>query len=140
MLGLSDAEDAYQDAVMHAMSVADGLTFENEAHADSWFYSVGLNICRDRMRQNGRRGSAGLPEGAEEFISAPEQAPDETMALEASLKRLPTEQEEILRKSYFENLSHREIGRQLGISETAAKVRVHRAMEALRAIMKAEVA
>ena len=52
--------------------------------------------------------------------------------MQNALAALPTEQREILILHRFQHLPHDEIGRLLNISSGTAKVRVHRALAALR--------
>jgi len=143
ILGSSDAEDAYQDAVIRALEAAGTFAPKDDRQADTWFYSIALNVCRNRLQYAGREcrgGTVRLPEGVEEMLPARDGESEEVKALKGALNRLPPDQSEILRKMYNDNLSHREIAAELGIAEGAARVRLHRAMEALRRLMKKEVA
>lgn len=59
---------------------------------------------------------------------------DQTEALTEALTHLPLAQREILVLHRFQGFGYAEIGELLGCSEGAARVKAHRAMEALRAI------
>jgi RNA polymerase sigma factor (sigma-70 family) len=54
------------------------------------------------------------------------------------LERLPPEDQHLLRLRFFEDASALEIGRRLGISEAAARVRLFRVLTRLRNDMAAE--
>jgi RNA polymerase sigma factor (sigma-70 family) len=54
------------------------------------------------------------------------------------LERLSSEDQHLLRLRFFEDASALEIGRRLGISETAARVRLFRVLTRLRNEMAAE--
>lgn len=56
----------------------------------------------------------------------------QSVKLEVLITQLKPEYTEILRLFYFEDLSHREIGEILGITEDNSKMRLSRAMKALR--------
>jgi RNA polymerase sigma factor (sigma-70 family) len=56
------------------------------------------------------------------------------MAAEDYLGRLPAEQRELLRLRFYEGLDHDEIAARLGISTGSARVRLCRALAALKAI------
>ena len=70
----------------------------------------------------------------DETPSADEQAAhrDEIAIMNNALATLAPEQREILVLHRFQHLQHEEIGRLLNISTGTAKVRVHRALGALR--------
>ncbi len=54
------------------------------------------------------------------------------------LERLPPEDQQLLRLRFFEDASALEIGRRLGISEAAARVRLFRLLTRLRNKLAAE--
>jgi DNA-directed RNA polymerase specialized sigma24 family protein len=62
---------------------------------------------------------------------------DEAVAALTCLRTLPAEQREILMLAGWEGLSAGEIGRVLGCSPTAARIRLHRARAKLRAEVQA---
>ena len=57
---------------------------------------------------------------------------DELALMQTALNQLSNDQREILVLHRFQHLKHEEIGRLLNISTGTAKVRVHRALTALR--------
>ena len=56
--------------------------------------------------------------------------------LDASIARLSTQDRDVVVLRFFQQLSLREVGSRVGISEDAAKVRVARAVEKLRKLMR----
>lgn len=94
------------------------------------------NICISRYRKARVRGvqvtlSTELP--AADQDSSPE-ALESAAAAGRILARLDPRCREIVVLAYFDGLSRGEIARRLGVSETAAKVRLFRCMERARAM------
>lgn len=82
---------------------------------------------RSRLAERLRREIAALP-----AVAAP--APtEEIQAVLRALGELREEDREVLRLAAWEELSHEEIGRILGCSANAAKIRLHRARRRLAA-------
>jgi len=57
----------------------------------------------------------------------------------AALEKLPGREQACLRASLIEDLSYKQIGERLGISENTVAVHVHRAMKALRSRLRGDV-
>jgi RNA polymerase sigma-70 factor (ECF subfamily) len=131
-----DAQDAVQDALIHAWR---GLPqFRQDAQFSTWLVRVVINRCH-----NLRRGWA-----------APAAAPDETLAdagasLEttvedrrrqeaviAAIARLPFDQRAALVLHTFDGRSQAEVAQLLGTTESAVKVRIHRARRALLGMLQ----
>ncbi len=105
-----------------------------------WAFTIAARVRVDWLRRQGRRGDEEELDG--DALPDPEvaRAPD-GVALEreraervrAALDRLPEPQRVVVHLHRFEGLGFAEIGRALGITEAAAKVRAFRAYAALRA-------
>lgn len=133
-----DASEATQDAYLKAWR---GLqSFRGDAMFETWLYRVASNSALSKHRSRRRRQSheSGLQDDvlteipATGSVEATAGARIEVRELEAALARLPEQHRTVvvLRDVYGMNIE--EIAKQLGISETAAKVRVHRARKRLR--------
>lgn len=113
-------------------------TYRDEGRFSAWMYHLARKVLADHYRQHARRPAATdpsqLPELPDETGAADEQASrsDEIALMRAALADLPLEQREILTLHRFQQLRHDEIARLLNISVGATKVRVHRALCALR--------
>lgn len=113
-------------------------TYRDEGRFSAWMYHLARKVLADHYRRNARRPAptdpAQLPEVPDETSSADEQASrsDELDLMRSALADLPLEQREILTLHRFQHLRHDEIARLLNISVGATKVRVHRALCALR--------
>lgn len=133
-----DAAEATQDAYLKAWR---GLqSFRGDAMFETWLYRVASNaaLSKHRGRRRRQQHEAGMHDElltelpAAGSVEATAGARIEVQALEAALSRLAEQHRTavVLRDVY--GMSIEEIAKQLGISETAAKVRVHRARKKLK--------
>lgn len=133
-----DASEATQDAYLKAWRGLHG--FRGDAMFETWLYRVATNAALSKHR--GRRRRQAHESGIDDELLM--QLPDprsveatagariEVKALEDALARLPEQHRTaiVLRDVY--EMSIEEIAQHLGISQTAAKVRVHRARKRLK--------
>ena len=128
------AEDAVQDAALKAWRKLGGFRAGSELRP--WFLAIVANECRSMRRTRWwnviRLGE--LP---------PRTSSDDTAAdridLDAALDRLPLQQLLALTLYYHLDLPIEEVARVLGCSPGAARVRIHRALAALRPGMALEI-
>ena len=133
-----EAAEATQDAYLKAWRGLRG--FRGEAMFTTWLYRVAANaaITRQRSRARRARHEVGAAEVVLEHVASADSPEDSAAArvrldeVERALAHLPALYREavVLRDVY--GLSIEELARQLSISETAAKVRVHRGSTKLR--------
>jgi RNA polymerase sigma-70 factor (ECF subfamily) len=141
-----DAAEATQDAYLKVYRGLKG--FRGDAMFSTWLYRVATNAAISKQRGRGRRRAheAELEEEAMERIPSPVSVEDtagariEVAAVERALAGLPDmyRQAVVMRDVY--GLSIEEIADQMKISETAAKVRVHRGRKRLRQVLWPEPA
>ena len=134
----NDASEATQDAYLKAWR---GLhSFRGDAMFETWLYRVASNSALSKYRSRKRRQSheSGLQDDvltalpASGSVEATAGARIEVQALEAALARLPEQHRTVIVLRDVYGMSIEEVAAQLGISETAAKVRVHRARKRLK--------
>jgi RNA polymerase sigma factor (sigma-70 family) len=100
----------------------------------AWLFSIARNAALDELRQRRHRSSYSLEE---EFIDdrapgdALEDAERRAVVLDA-LSSLPLRERELVLLKFHGQLSHSELARALGISESNAGTRLHRALTRLR--------
>jgi RNA polymerase sigma-70 factor (ECF subfamily) len=123
-----DAEDAVQEAAANAWRKRG--TFRAGAELRPWFLAIVANECRMSMRRSKRTAA---PEAA-----ASSGASDEALALRRALARLDLSNRLVLVLRYYLDLRYEEVGKTLGISAGAARVRVHRALGKLRPAFEVE--
>jgi RNA polymerase sigma-70 factor, ECF subfamily len=142
ILGNSDdAAEATQDAYLKVYRGLPG--FRGDAMFSTWLYRVATNaaISKQRGRTRRRAHEAAIEEDVLAQVPSATSVEDvagariEVGTLERALALLPDMYREavLLRDVY--GLSIEEIAGQLKISETAAKVRVHRGRKKLRLVM-----
>jgi len=142
MLGSRDAaEDAVQDAFVRAFDhLADCREPDNFA---GWLFLILRNRCFAEQR---RRTREGRPlEAHDEAFAGPER-PDGTVeqaermrALERALGDLTPEQREVFVLKHVEGLPYEEISRLTGATVASLKMRMHRAYDRLRELLKEHV-
>jgi RNA polymerase sigma-70 factor (ECF subfamily) len=103
-----------------------------------WLYGVARNALANQKRSERRRER--LAEQLRWQLPAAVQSvtplPPETGTIRAALDRLGSEDQEILRLAGWEELTPGEIAIVLGISQVAARSRLHRARRRLRAALQ----
>ena len=121
-----DAEDAVQEVLMKLYLSHD--IFEGEEHVKRWMIRVTLNYCKNLARAASRR----MPTPPEELaLSVPFEA-EEQIALFTAVMGLPEKYRVPLYLFYYEDYSVKEIGRILGLGESAVTTRLSRARTMLR--------
>jgi RNA polymerase sigma-70 factor (ECF subfamily) len=125
-----DARDVVQDAYLRAYK---GLKrFRGDAQFSTWMYRITANCANTLMSKRHKHRHDELHDTIEDTDSARDPAAQaDAMALRADLadalaELSPKLRAVVLLRDVYE-LPHEDIAAELGISETAAKVRLHRA-------------
>jgi len=136
-----DAAEATQDAFLKAWRGLKG--FRGDAMFTTWLYRVAANAAISKQRGRKRRQSHEVGSEDEMLAQIPSTRLTETeagarlelQAVEKALTTLPDHYRDavVLRDVY--QMSIEEIAFELEISETAAKVRVHRGRKKLKELM-----
>ena len=138
MLGnREDAEEALQDAFVRAYRSLGRC--EDPARFEAWLFRILVNRCRTAAGRRGRRERIFLPErdwpggGTEEH-------PAERLAWRDEIARalalLDADQREAFLLKYVEELSYEEMEVLTGAGVSALKMRVKRARERLRGLLR----
>lgn len=126
------ASDVAQEALIRAWR---GMPkFRGDAKLSTWLYRITVNTAWSHRKRARRHtgpsieelGDVAAPEGVDHPVFAGEVL-DLRRRLKAALDRLPVGQRQVVVLKDVYGWSHAEISRAIGISETAAKVRLHRA-------------
>ena len=127
-----EAEDVAQDAYLKVFRSIRG--FRGEASFDTWLYRIVSNTAITHLRRRGRFGD--LAKEADEIVQLPEPGaaadPVDRDEVHRALAALPAAQRSVLMLKDVYGFSCAEIGEQMGLSEGAVKVRLHRARKRLK--------
>jgi RNA polymerase sigma-70 factor (ECF subfamily) len=131
-----DCEDAAQQTFLQAFV---GLrAFEGSASFATWVTRIAINEALMRARRarlDARPAALALVEAFPSEDAAPDDAAASREAIarvQRAVGRLPASHREVFRLRHVEGLSLAQAAGQLGITEAAAKLRLHRARAVLR--------
>jgi RNA polymerase sigma-70 factor (ECF subfamily) len=138
MLTRNDQEsrDVAQEALLRVLSHADRFD-PARGPFETWLWTIVLNAARDAGRASGRRVALldrlyrqhTHESGDLEDLTIRRLGDDELLA---AVRHLPKRQRTMVALRFGADLSYREIGNQLGLSEAAALMAVRRALARLR--------
>jgi RNA polymerase sigma-70 factor (ECF subfamily) len=132
-----DASDVVQESYLRAYR---GLKrFRGDAQFSTWMYRITANCANTHLGKRSRRRTDPLPDDINLVDVDPDRDPsaraDASLLrdrLEVGLDQLPPKLRAVVVLRDVYDLPHEAIAAELGISESAAKVRLHRARRKLR--------
>jgi RNA polymerase sigma-70 factor (ECF subfamily) len=128
----ADAQDAVQDVFVNFMTTAP--VFESTEHERAWFLRSTVNRCYDLLRRNQMR--QGVP--LEDALGVAAQDHSGVTELMELLMQVPEIYKDTVILHCLEGYSLEETAKILDISLSAAKMRLSRAREVLRALREEE--
>ena len=145
----SEADDVVQEAFLSAFKQLE--RFEGRSSLATWLYRITANAALMRLRARRTRPEICVEDLLPQFSSQgvwpevlepwPEPEGDPLIreelcsAVREGIARLPEKHRMPLLMRSIDGIGNEEIARQLGISVNAAKIRVHRARQALRTLL-----
>jgi len=129
MKNKSDADDIFQEVFFRF--VRKKPRFESAEHQRAWFIRVTVNCCKSMYISPWRKRIVPLDETISTITG-------EQNELLNDLKKLPNKYLAVIHLFYYEDMSVDEISKALGISLSAAKMRLVRARNMLKHILKEE--
>lgn len=134
----SRAEDVLQETFLRIYR--DRAVFRPGAPFTTWAFTIARNLCVDILRSGQRTSEVfadPLPEAADPRPSSLDQLErrERKALLRRALRALSLEDREVLVLSRYHGLKYREIAAIVGASEDAVKMRAHRALARVRALL-----
>lgn len=136
-----DARDVVQETYLRAWKGLNG--FRGDAQFTTWLYRITANTAYTTVKRRRRHRVDHLDAMVEEPVEArieaqPEESAEQSAALAQiadALEHLPPKLRVLVVLKDVYGLSHEEIAAELGISVSAAKVRLHRGRKRLRDVL-----
>lgn len=132
-----DARDVVQDAYLRAFRSI--RKFRGDSEFSTWMYRITANCAATHLGKRRRNRHDDLDEEVSVIDADPHNDPEARAdamllrrQLDAAIAELPPKLRAVVVLRDLYDLGHAEIARELGISESAAKVRLHRARRRLR--------
>lgn len=143
--------DIVQSACRDVLQDIDRLRHQGEEGFRAWLFTTAQRKIADKAEHWGAQKRDPAREAAADaellavyggFCSPSQQAMGRELLdlIERALERLPDEDREIIVLSRVVGLSHGEIGRRLGLSETTSRSRLFRALAELSEVLREELA
>jgi RNA polymerase sigma factor (sigma-70 family) len=132
----SSAEDLVQEVFIRILKYR--RTYRDEGRFQTWMFHIARNVRTDHVRK--RRPdqlTARLPEPAADAAhAAAVEAAQDIERLRQALMRLPHDRRELIVLARYRGLSHDEIAAVLRVDAGTVRVRLHRALKELRALVE----
>ena len=129
MKNKSDADDVFQEVFFRY--VRKQPQFKSKDHQKAWFIRVTVNCCKSMHTSVWKKRMVPLDESMP-YLD------EEQRDFMQELQKLPRKYLAVVHLYYYEDMRMDEIGNALGISLSAVKMRLVRAREMLRGILKEE--
>ncbi len=116
-------------------------SYREGASFKAWFYQIARNVQHDHFRKNKLPTSSIDDVPIEKNMKLADNSPPEIereeryAMLHRAISKLPDDKKEIIILSQLEEMEYKLIAETLQITENLARVRVHRALQALKEIM-----
>jgi RNA polymerase sigma-70 factor (ECF subfamily) len=126
----SEAEDVLQETLL-ALHLS-RHTYDPASPVTAWAHAIARYKLVDHLRRSGRH-AANLPIDEEAFqLAAPDSAvPDARLDLERAMQALPDRTRALIDRVKIQGTSVAEAANAAGMTETAAKVAIHRGLQAM---------
>ena len=135
------ANDVAQEAFIRAWKAID--KFRGDSTFGTWIYRITVNSAWTLRKKAKKHNTLNIDDTSEPVVIDEKRDPelvainsDLSSTLINALDKIPLDQRIIVELKNIEGRSHKEIADFLGISVTAAKVRLHRAHQRLRDILE----
>ena len=124
-----DAEDLVQDTLMAIHTRR--ATYDTNRPFTAWIHAIARYKLIDHMRQRHRRAEVPIEDADALLAPAEQEAASARMDVDRLLDTIPKQQSELIRQVRIKGDSVASAATRMGMSETAAKVSIHRAVRSL---------
>lgn len=135
-----DARDVVQEAYLRAWKGIE--KFRGDAVFSTWLYRITANAASSNLQRRRRHRAVAFDDdfepvdsGAEQHISQGAETAEALDRIAAALDDLPAKLRSVVVLKDVYGMSHEAIAEELGITVSAAKVRLHRARRKLRDVL-----
>jgi RNA polymerase sigma factor (sigma-70 family) len=134
----AEAEDLTQEVFADAAAALSRRAQLTEEQGLAWLYTVARRRLADEARRAARRVNP--VDAPLELAPTPESEYGQAVAqgITRALRELPEAQRKVVLLKLFDGLSFAEIGRRVGITEAAAKMRCVRGLEQMRTLLRGQ--
>ena len=130
LMSKPEAEDVVHDVFV---GLPEALRrYEERGALVSWLKRITVRVAISRLRRSEVRAAQSL----DASVGAPPRDHEAAIDLDAAVARLAPSLRAVLVLKEIEGYSHTEIAEMIGISVAASKVRLHRALRALRVLLE----
>lgn len=128
----ADAEDAVQNAFMKLLKT--DTEFTDDEHIKRWLIRVAVNECKNVWKSFRYRNIVSF----EELEKEPEYFDSSQSELFSEIMKLPKKYSTVIHLYYYEGYSVKEISEILNISQSNVQIRLMRARNKLKEMLKKE--
>jgi len=135
---VEESEDMVQNVFYRVIKYR--AQFRGDGEFKAWIFHIARNVSYDRFKKKRIKKAEGLDNWQEQVE---DESPDQIQQLmlqedmdllQMALQKLDAEKREVLVLSKLQGMKYKEIGDLLGVEENTVKVRVFRALKALREV------
>jgi len=141
LVGPTEAQDLANETLLRALAAVD--EFRGDAALSTWLHRIGVNLAYDLLRKRSRSPVL----SAEQGIDVPEtiakagdgrwlEQRQMSQCVQSLLAKLPAQQRQVLAQADMLDQTVPEIARDAGITTGNAKIRLHRARRAMKAVLE----
>lgn len=127
------AEDAVQNTFLKLLNTKD-TQFKDEKHIKYWLIKVAVNECKNMWKSFWNRNKVSFEE-LDTDLSYRDKVHEELAEI---LEKLPKNYRVVIHLYYYEEYSVKEIATILGISESNVQVRLKRARDKMKVLLREE--
>ena len=127
----ASSDDLVQETLMAIHSRRQ--TYDRSQPFTAWFHAIARYKLIDHFRRSKLRMTLPLEDDAAVFDNDDAEAVSARMDVDAALATIPDRPAELIRQTKLEGASIAEAAERLGMTETAAKVAIHRGLKSLTA-------